>query len=130
MSDIRRDSEVVELDGPPQFDFGERVISRYVVRNDGTYRGRETGEVLVNKGDIGYVTSVGTYLQQYYIYSVDFVANRRQVGMKARELMSLDKLPPELIEQLGERKLAQLRSLIPGDERPPVKVMTEGEPHV
>lgn len=130
MADIRRDSDVVELDGPPQFDFGERVISRYVVRNDGTYRGREIGEVLVNKGDIGYVTSVGTFLQQYYIYAVDFVATGCLVGMKGRELMSLDKLPPELIERLGDSKLAQLRGIIPGDERAAVQARTEGERHV
>ena len=117
MSDIRRDSEVVELDGPPQFAFGERVISRYVVRNDGTYRGREVGEVLVQKGDIGYVSSVGTFLQQYYIYAVDFVATGCLVGMKGRELMSLDNLPPELIRQLGADKLARLRGFVPGKDQ-------------
>ena len=35
MGDISRDSDVIELEGPPQFDFGERVVSRYKVRNDG-----------------------------------------------------------------------------------------------
>lgn len=115
MGDIRRDSDAVELAGPPSFDIGERVISRYVVRNDGTYRGREIGEVLVNKGDIGYVASVGTFLQQYYIYAIDFVTAGCLVGMKGRELMSLDKLPPELIDRLGEQKLAQLQSLTVGN---------------
>ncbi|OIQ67441.1 NifZ domain protein [mine drainage metagenome] len=93
------------------------MISRYVVRNDGTYRGREVGEVLVQKGDIGYVSSVGTFLQQYYIYAVDFVATGCLVGMKGRELMSLDNLPPELISQLGADKLARLRGFVPGDDR-------------
>ena len=111
MRDISRDSDVVELNEPPRFGFGERVVSRHVVRNDGTYPGLDVGTVLVNKGDIGYVTSVGTFLQQFYIYAVDFVATGCRVGMKGRELMSLDKLPPELVEQLGPEKVARLRAL-------------------
>ena len=43
MGDISRDSDVIELEGPPQFDFGERVVSRYKVRNDGTYPGLDPG---------------------------------------------------------------------------------------
>jgi len=86
MGDIRRDSEVVELDGPPRFDFGEKVRSRKTVRNDGTFRGKEIGEILVKKGDVGYVTSIGTFLQQFYIYGVDFYERGYRVGMKFREL--------------------------------------------
>ena len=90
MGDISRDSDVIELEGPPQFDFGERVVSRYKVRNDGTYPGKDVGEVLVNKGDVGYVTSVGTFLQQFYIYAVDFVDRARLVGMRAKELEAVE----------------------------------------
>jgi len=83
---ISRDSDIIELDGPPQFDYGQKVRSRKVVRNDGTFPGKEIGEVLVNKGDIGYVASIGTFLQQFYIYGVDFYERGHVVGMKAREL--------------------------------------------
>jgi nitrogen fixation protein NifZ len=86
MGDISRDSEVVELDGPPRFNFGEKVRSRKTVRNDGTFRGKEIGEILVKKGDVGYVTSIGTFLQQFYIYGVDFYEHGYRVGMKSREL--------------------------------------------
>ena len=103
MGDISRDSDVIELEGPPQFDFGERVVSRYKVRNDGTYPGKDVGEVLVNKGDVGYVTSVGTFLQQFYIYAVEFVASGHRVGMRAREIVSLDKLPPHVVAALGDK---------------------------
>ena len=82
--------EEVELTGPPSFDYGEKVRSRKVIRNDGTFAGREIGEVLVNKGDEGYVTSIGTYLQQFYIYGVDFYSHGYVVGMKRRELESLE----------------------------------------
>ena len=83
---INRDSDTVELNGPPQFEYGQKVRSRKTVRNDGTFPGKHIGDILVKKGDEGYVTSIGTFLQQFYIYGVDFVANGYRVGMKAREL--------------------------------------------
>jgi nitrogen fixation protein NifZ len=83
---ISRDSEVVEIDGPPQFEYGQKVRSLMNVRNDGTFPGREIGDVLVEKGEVGYVTSIGTFLQQFYIYGVDFYERGHVVGMKAREL--------------------------------------------
>ncbi len=89
MSNIVRDSEVVELNGPPVFRYGERVRSLRMIRNDGTYPGKEIGEVLVCKGDEGFVSSIGTFLQQFYIYGVDFPASGHRVGMKRRELAAL-----------------------------------------
>lgn len=79
----------VELDGPPDYEYGEKVRSRKAVRNDGTFPGREIGEILVKKGDVGYVVSIGTFLQQFYIYGVEFVDRGYRVGMKGRELESL-----------------------------------------
>jgi nitrogen fixation protein NifZ len=87
---INRDQGHVELNDAPAFDYGEKVRSRMNVRNDGTFPGKEVGDVLVKKGDVGYVTSIGTFLQQFYIYGVEFVVNGHRVGMKARELESLD----------------------------------------
>jgi nitrogen fixation protein NifZ len=92
MAKIARDSHVIEIDAPPRFDYGEKVRSRFTVRNDGTFRGKEIGEVLVAKGDVGYVASIGTFLQQFYIYGVEFVAHGYRVGMKGRELESLDEV--------------------------------------
>jgi nitrogen fixation protein NifZ len=85
-----RDSDVIEIDRPPQFAYGEKVCSTKMVRNDGTFIGSEIGDLLVKKGDIGYVASIGTFLQQFYIYGIDFVERGYVVGMKARELQSLD----------------------------------------
>ena len=56
------------------------------VRNDGTYAGREIGDILVKKGEEGYVVSIGTFLQQFYIYGVEFFASGNRVGMKRKEL--------------------------------------------
>lgn len=93
MPDIARASPEVELDGPPRFDYGEKVVSRFTVRNDGTFRGKDVGDILVRKGDVGYVASIGTFLQQYYVYGVEFVERGYRVGMKGRELTSLDAAP-------------------------------------
>lgn len=86
MAKISRDSNIVELNDPPLFDYGTKVVSKFNIRNDGTYRGKEVGEVLVKKGDVGYVSSIGTFLQQYYIYGVDFYERGTLVGMRSREL--------------------------------------------
>ena len=103
MVDIQRDDDVIEIASTPRFAMGERVISRTVIRNDGTYNGRDIGAVLVNKGEVGYVRSIGTFLQQFYIYAVEFIDSGHRVGMRAKELCTLDHLPPEVLAQLGER---------------------------
>jgi len=110
MADINRDDDAIEVASPPRFKMGERVISRTVIRNDGTYNGKDIGEVLVNKGEIGFITSIGTFLQQFYIYAVEFVDSGHRVGMRAKELCTLDHLPEEVLAQLGE-KARQLQNL-------------------
>lgn len=103
MADIAREDDTVEIALPPRFQMGERVISRCVVRNDGTYGGKDIGALLVNRGDVGFVRSIGTFLQQFYIYAVEFPETGHQVGMRAKELCTLDNLPEEVLAQLGPR---------------------------
>ena len=79
-------TEENELAGPPRFLPEARVRSTRVVKNDGTFPGRDLGDVLVRKGDVGYVRDVGTFLQRFYVYAVDFVERGAVVGMRAREL--------------------------------------------
>ncbi len=86
MSNIVRDSDVVEITAPPCFSFGEKVKAKRVIRNDGTYAGKEIGEILAKKGEEGYVVSIGTFLQQFYIYGVEFLESGNRVGMKRKEL--------------------------------------------
>ena len=95
MANISRDSDVVELVNPPKFDYGQKVRSKKYVRNDGTFPGREVGDILVSKGDVGYVTSIGTFLQQFYIYGIDFYELGYRVGMRGKEL----ELFEEVIEE-------------------------------
>ncbi|MCB2014798.1 MAG: nitrogen fixation protein NifZ [Sphingobium sp.] len=89
MTNIVRDSEVVELTRPPAFRYGEKVLAKRTVRNDGTYAGKEIGDILVKKGEEGYVVSIGTFLQQFYIYGVEFFESGNRVGMKRKELVAL-----------------------------------------
>ncbi len=86
MGNIVRDSDVVELTEPPHFNFGDKVRAKRTIRNDGTYAGKEIGEILAKKGEEGYVVSIGTFLQQFYIYGVEFLQSGNRVGMKRKEL--------------------------------------------
>ncbi|WP_407152468.1 nitrogen fixation protein NifZ [Bradyrhizobium sp. ORS 86] len=86
MSNIARDSDLVELDGPPAFNFGDKVRANRNIRNDGTYPGKDIGALLAKKGEVGYVVSIGTFLQQFYIYGVEFLETGYRVGMKRKEL--------------------------------------------
>lgn len=86
MANISRDSDVVELNDPPAFDYGEKVRARRNIRNDGTFPGKDIGELLCKKGEEGYVVSIGTFLQQFYIYGVEFIESGHRVGMKRKEL--------------------------------------------
>jgi nitrogen fixation protein NifZ len=105
MAKISRDSDIVEITADPVFDYGAKVKSIKTVRNDGTYPGKDIGEILVRKGDIGYVTSIGTFLQQFYIYAVDFVETGHRVGMRGKEL---EAVPDERAraEKIGHAKEA------------------------
>lgn len=99
MSNISRDSDVVELDGPPAHDYGDKVRARRAVRNDGTFPGKDIGDILVNKGEEGYVVSIGTFLQQFYIYGVEFIETGRRVGMKRKELETAEAFEESVVER-------------------------------
>jgi nitrogen fixation protein NifZ len=74
----------------PRFDYGDHVRVVRNVRNDGTYPGLEMGEHLVRRGSTGYVQNVGTYLQDYIIYSVHFLNENLLVGCREEELIMAD----------------------------------------
>ena len=87
--------EDIEVYREPQFRPGTKVVSKKYVKNDGTFPGREIGEYLVHKGDVGYVRDIGTFLQRYYIYAVEWIDRGTIVGMRGRELAELaDPRPP------------------------------------
>ncbi|MBD2595842.1 nitrogen fixation protein NifZ [Nostoc sp. MBR 210] len=79
-----------ELESEPDFEIGEKVRLRKQIKNDGTFPGREIGEILAKKGDIGYVASIGTFLQRSYIYAVHFLDKGIVVGCRKKELESAE----------------------------------------
>jgi len=85
-----RDDDRVELDAPPKFAAGDKVRSRQRIRNDGSYLGRRIGETLIDEGEIGYVRSIGTFLQRHFIFEVDFVDRGVVVGMRGKELVLIE----------------------------------------
>ena len=74
----------------PKFEFGEEVRIVRNVRNDGTYPGMPTGQLLIRRGSTGFVMNVGTFLQDQLIYTVNFMAQERIVGCREEELISID----------------------------------------
>ena len=82
--------EIVELDSPPAFRLGDKVRARRLVRNDGSYLGLRVGDLLVSEGEIGYVREIGTFLQRFFIYEVDFLDRGMVVGMRAKELERIE----------------------------------------
>ncbi|MEB3247979.1 MAG: nitrogen fixation protein NifZ [Merismopediaceae bacterium] len=76
----------IEIDSPPQFEMGEKVRICKLIRNDGTFPGKEIGEHLAKKGDVGYVVGIGTFLQTYYIYAIHFIEKGYVVGCRAKEM--------------------------------------------
>ena len=82
----------MELYDPPTFDLGQKVRVRKLIKNDGTFPGQEIGAVLAKKGDVGYVVSIGTFLQTSYIYAVHFMNTGNVVGCLKRELEIVEEI--------------------------------------
>jgi len=88
------DGDLVELDGPRAFRPGDKVRARERVRNDGSCPGRRIGETLIGEGETGYVRGVGTFLQRFFIYEVDFLERGIVVGMRTKELELVEAAEP------------------------------------
>lgn len=80
----------LELNLPPVFEIGQKVRIRKLIKNDGTFPGQEIGAVLAKKGDVGYIASIGTYLQTSYIYAVHFLESGFVVGCRKKELEAVE----------------------------------------
>lgn len=74
----------------PEFEIGDEVRIIRNVRNDGTYPGMPTGQLLVRRGSTGFVMNIGTFLQDQLIYTVNFMEQGRIVGCREEELIGID----------------------------------------
>lgn len=71
----------------PAYQYGDEVRITRNVRNDGTYPGKEIGDLLLKRGAVGVVYDVGTYLQDQLIYRVHFIEEGRIIGCREEELI-------------------------------------------
>ena len=72
------------------FDYGHAVRVIRNIRNDGTYPGEKTGNLLVRRGSVGFVRNRGTFLQDQVIYEVHFIDQGRVVGCREEELIDAE----------------------------------------
>jgi nitrogen fixation protein NifZ len=102
-----------------QWDLGDRVRVVRNVRNDGTYPGVETGELLVRRGSLGAVVDIGTFLQDQIIYSVHFLDDDLIVGCREEELIDGDEdwVPSRF--EARERVVARKILALSADQRVP-----------
>ena len=84
-------SDELELDLPPIYDLGDKVKIISEIKNDGTYPGKKLGEVLIDIGEVGYVISIGTYLQRAYIYAIRFMEKDIVIGCRKHELELIER---------------------------------------
>ncbi len=71
-----------------EFQNGDEVRVIRNIRNDGTFPGKERGDLLVRRGSIGYVRDIGTFLQDQIVYTVHFMDQDYVVGCREPELIS------------------------------------------
>ena len=70
-----------------RWNIGDSVRVNRSVRNDGTYPGKDIGDLLVSRGSVGTVIELGTFLGDQIIYSVHFLETDRIVGCREEELL-------------------------------------------
>ncbi len=103
----------------PRWDYGDAVRVTRNVRNDGTFPGVPTGDLLVRRGRIGHVRDVGTFLQDQIIYSVHFLDEGRVVGCREEELVGVDQPWIESRFEVRQRVRALRPLAVGGDLRVP-----------
>ncbi len=82
-----------------RWECGDAVRLIRNIRNDGTYPGKDRGDLLMKRGRIGNIVDIGTFLQDQIIYSVHFLEENRIVGCRPEELVDIDE---EWIDSLFE----------------------------
>jgi len=85
------------------------------VRNDGTYPGLETGQLLIRRGSVGHVRDVGTFLQDQLIYTVHFVEQDRVIGCREEELISAEEHWVDSLFEYRDRVVSKMALAINGE---------------
>jgi nitrogen fixation protein NifZ len=68
------------------FTYGQTVVLRTGIVNDGSFPGKAVGELLAAVGDVGRVTRIATLGRRTLVYGVHFAGHGYTVGCHASEL--------------------------------------------
>lgn len=109
----------------PTWQYGDAVRVTRNVRNDGTYPGAATGDLLVRRGSVGHVVDVGTFLMDQIIYSVHFLDIGRIVGCREEELIGAEEPWVPSRYEVRERVLAAKALVANGEELVPLDALGE-----
>ncbi|MGM0594421.1 MAG: nitrogen fixation protein NifZ [Pseudomonadota bacterium] len=103
----------------PTYEYGDEVRVIRNIRNDGTFAGEKTGNLLVRRGSVGFVRNRGTFLQDQIIYEVHFVDQGRVVGCREEELIGAQEewVPSqfEFREKVKSKKMLLVRGELIAD---------------
>ena len=87
----------------PKFGIGQKVKLLEYIKNDGTYPHAPIGTIMVQAGAIGYIKSIGEFLQVIRVYEVHFLdlnALIEVVGCREHELLAMEDYRDEVEEEL------------------------------
>ena len=86
-----------------KFGIGQKVKLLEDIKNDGTYPHAPIGALMVQKGAVGYIKSIGEFLQVIRVYEVHFLdvnALIEVVGCREHELEAMEDYRNEVEEEL------------------------------
>jgi nitrogen fixation protein NifZ len=88
----------------PKFGIGQKVQLVSDIVNDGTYPHAKIGTLMMPKGSVGYIKSIGEFLQVIRVYEVHFFGVLDMpveiVGCREHELFALEDYRDEVEEEL------------------------------
>lgn len=88
----------------PKFGVGQKVELVNDIVNDGTYPHAKIGTLMMPKGSVGYIKSIGEFLQVIRVYEVHFFGVPNVpveiVGCREHELLALEDYRDEVQEEL------------------------------
>lgn len=88
----------------PKFNVGQKVKLLEDIVNDGTYPHSPIGTLMMEKGSIGYIKTMGDFLQVIRVYEVHFVSIDRDIeiiGCREHELEAMDNYKSEMEEEIA-----------------------------
>ncbi|WP_228135652.1 nitrogen fixation protein NifZ [Halarcobacter anaerophilus] len=88
----------------PKFGIGQKVKLIKEIVNDGTYPHSPIGTLMMPQGAVGYIKSIGEFLQVIRVYEVHFLGVEEApveiVGCRENELEALEDYRDEVKEEL------------------------------